>query len=203
MSGWAALGSLLAARGGPLAAWRAVAAAAASGGASCSSAAAAVGAVASSSAPAPAAYLQQQRAGYAAKAAPKGGKGAPKGGAKAKAGGKAGAKAAAAKAKGPPPPADSATAKLVALLAPSEARPLFEGAAELEEGAARAREYSRLKLAEHGAWQQDVKRKVGLKLAALAALPEELRAAAAAEDTEAPPLARNALFDTPPTAYKE
>ena len=99
--------------------------------------------------------------------------------------------------------APQATALLARSANPASTAHSPASKAATAEGAARAREYSRLKLAEHGAWQQDIKRKVGLKLAALTALPEELRAAAAAEDSEAPPLARNALFDTPPTAYKE
>ena len=44
----------------------------------------------------------------------------------------------------------------------------------------RAKEYSRLKMAAHRAWQADLSTKLNLKRAAIAALPEHLRAAAGA-----------------------
>lgn len=54
---------------------------------------------------------------------------------------------------------------------------------ELREFEARAKEYSRLKMAQHRAWQEDLNNKIRLKRAALAALPAGyLRDAAMVED---------------------
>jgi len=70
---------------------------------------------------------------------------------------------------------------------------------EKAENARRAKEYSRLKMAEHRAWQQDLRTKLALKQAAIAALPEELRADCLTFDvSECPPLNRNIFTHTPP-----
>ena len=70
---------------------------------------------------------------------------------------------------------------------------------EKEENARRAKEYSRLKMVEHRAWQKDLQTKLNLKMAAIAALPEELRADCLTfHISEAPPLNRNIFTLTPP-----
>ncbi|KAK9839255.1 hypothetical protein WJX81_004504 [Elliptochloris bilobata] len=70
---------------------------------------------------------------------------------------------------------------------------------EKAENAARAKEYSRLKMVEHRAWQTDLQTKLDLKMAAIAALPEELRADCMTfHISEAPPLNRNIFTLTPP-----
>ncbi|PSC71383.1 hypothetical protein C2E20_5334 [Micractinium conductrix] len=62
----------------------------------------------------------------------------------------------------------------------------------------RAKEYSRLKMAAHRAWQADLSTKLNLKRAAIAALPEHLRAAAEKPDYEPFPLTRQMWNETPP-----
>lgn len=62
----------------------------------------------------------------------------------------------------------------------------------------RAKEYSRHKMAEHRAWQADLTQKLKLKLAACAALPPHLRAAAEVPDDEPFPLNRHMWNETPP-----
>ena len=70
---------------------------------------------------------------------------------------------------------------------------------EKAENAKRAKEYSILKMQAHRAWQQDLKDKLALKMAAIAALPEELRQDCLTfEVSESPPLNRNIFTLTPP-----
>jgi hypothetical protein len=65
-----------------------------------------------------------------------------------------------------------------------------------------AKDYSRRKLAQHVAWQKDMKLKIGLKQRALAALPAELRAEAEKEDLAPFPTVRSYLYESPPNAYR-
>lgn len=92
--------------------------------------------------------------------------------------------------------------KLVAMLVPA-AEPQPRSAADQTELVARAREFSRLRMAEHKAWKADLNARLALKKSALAALPPDLRAAAAQEDLAPFPLTRHYLYDAPPDAYKE
>jgi seryl-tRNA synthetase len=62
----------------------------------------------------------------------------------------------------------------------------------------RHKEYSRMKMKEHRAWQADLTTKLKLKQAAVAALPPHLRAAAEVPDDEPFPLNRNMWTLTPP-----
>lgn len=66
----------------------------------------------------------------------------------------------------------------------------------------RSREYSRLKMRQHRAWQADLSGKLKLKQAALAALPDHLRAAAEVPDLSLFPLNRNVWRETPPAEAK-
>jgi len=74
---------------------------------------------------------------------------------------------------------------------------------EQEEARQREREYARRRRLEFNAWRSDLADKLKLKRAALAALPAALRADALREDLAPFPLARNALFDAPPSRYLE
>lgn len=66
----------------------------------------------------------------------------------------------------------------------------------------RSREYSRLRMRQHRIWQADLSTKLKLKQAALAALPEQLRAAAKVPDLSLFPLNRNVWRETPPVEAK-
>lgn len=141
--------------------------------------------------------------GYAAKApASKGKAGGAKGGTKG------GAKAAPKGAKTPKGKAggDAVGAqalKLIGILSPQEAQPLFTTRNQLAVAEQRAKDYARLKLKEHGTWQADLQAKTRLRRAALEALPAELRAAAEKEDLEPFPTDRNMYYATPPEAYRD
>lgn len=140
---------------------------------------------------------------FAAKAAPK--KGSAKGAKGQKAGPKGGTKTPKQKggSKGGSESFGEQTLKLVKLLSPVEPQPLSSTPAEMEDSEQRAKRYARLKLDEHGKWQQDLKTKVRLKHAALAALPEDLRKEAEKEDLEPFPVSRNMYFATPPEQYRD
>ncbi|CAL8468293.1 g7833 [Coccomyxa elongata] len=60
------------------------------------------------------------------------------------------------------------------------------------------KEYNRLKMMQHRAWQTDLSIKLQLKKAALAALPEDLRKLADRLETERVPLNRQMFTHTPP-----
>ncbi|EIE19310.1 hypothetical protein COCSUDRAFT_58603 [Coccomyxa subellipsoidea C-169] len=60
------------------------------------------------------------------------------------------------------------------------------------------KEYNRLKMMQHRAWQTDLSVKLKLKKAALAALPEDLRELANRPETERVPLNRQMFTHTPP-----
>jgi hypothetical protein len=63
----------------------------------------------------------------------------------------------------------------------------------------RAKEYSRLKMKQHREWQTDLTAKLKLKLAAIEALPPNLRAAALVPDLEPFPSNRQIWTETPPS----
>lgn len=92
--------------------------------------------------------------------------------------------------------------RVVAMLVPQPRSVPAESLEDAAAAAARAKEYSRLKMAEHKAWRARLHEQLQLKRAALAALPPALRAAAAEEDLEPFPLTRHALYETPPEGYR-
>jgi hypothetical protein len=100
---------------------------------------------------------------------------------------------------------DPFNARVLAMLLPPPGEParLALPAEEQAAAAARAKEYSRLKMEEHKRWQGGVMRAIRLRDAALAALPADLRAAAQQEDLEPLPLSRNFYYDHPPKAYRD
>lgn len=93
--------------------------------------------------------------------------------------------------------------RLVAMLLPPRRPAPQETESQRAEAERRERAYARARRREFSAWRQDLSRKLALKKAALAALPEGLRVEALREDLAPFPLARNALFDAPPSAYLE
>jgi len=93
--------------------------------------------------------------------------------------------------------------RLVAMLLPPRPRPLEESEQQRLEAAERERRYALMRRREFNAWRGDLSQKLALKRAALAALPDALRVEALREDLAPFPLARNALFDAPPSAYME
>ena len=94
--------------------------------------------------------------------------------------------------------------RLVAMLLPPrpEARQ-EETDAQRADAEARERAYARARRREFNAWRRRLSDQLSLKKAALAALPGALRVEALREDLVPFPLARNALFDAPPSAYLE
>jgi hypothetical protein len=83
--------------------------------------------------------------------------------------------------------------------APAEIEKETLTAEQLEEYEARAKEYSKMKMAQHRAWQKDITDKIRHKRAAVAALPEGyLRTAAEQEDHALFPLKRQTPMMTPP-----
>jgi hypothetical protein len=93
--------------------------------------------------------------------------------------------------------------KVVAMLVPPVQHPQQPSRRQQAELEARSKEYSRLKMHEHRAWQHDLTVKLRLKKAAIQALPPALRAAALQEDLTPFPLTRHFLYDQPPDGYKE
>lgn len=61
------------------------------------------------------------------------------------------------------------------VLEPGEIEQRKHSADELMDAETRAKNYSRMKMAQHRAWQTDLTNKIRLRDAAIAALPEELR----------------------------
>lgn len=103
---------------------------------------------------------------------------------------------------------DPLNQRLIAMLAPAATgRPAGAAAAapaeEDAEAQQRLKEFTRQRMREYVAWRRDLHNKLRLKQAALAALPPELRAAAAEEDTTPFPLTRHFLYDSPPEAYRD
>jgi len=74
---------------------------------------------------------------------------------------------------------------------------------EKEEARRRYREYSRRLMEREHAWRQDLQTKIALKRDALAALPEELQAAAMEPDLEPFPLDRWIATLSPPRLAKD
>lgn len=97
---------------------------------------------------------------------------------------------------------DPLNQKLIAMLVPG-AEPLRRPLPQQRAAAAAGLQYLRQHNQRHQAWAADMRTKLSLKLAALKALPPDLRAAAEEEDLTAFPLTRHFLYDTPPDAYKE
>eukprot|EP00775_Hariotina_reticulata_P012954 gene12954-13083_t len=93
--------------------------------------------------------------------------------------------------------------KVVAMLVPPTQAPEQHTRRQQVELEARSKEYSRLKMHQHRAWQHDLTVKLRLKQAAIQALPPALRAAALQEDLTPFPLTRHYLYDHPPDSYKE
>lgn len=99
---------------------------------------------------------------------------------------------------------DPLNQRLVAMLLPP--RPPArapETESQRAEAESREKAYARMRRAEFNAWRGALADKLALKKAALAALPDALRVEALREDLAPFPLARNALFDAPPSAYME
>ncbi|KAK3275881.1 hypothetical protein CYMTET_16010 [Cymbomonas tetramitiformis] len=63
---------------------------------------------------------------------------------------------------------------------------------------ARAREYNKMKMAEHRAWQRDINTLIKLQKDAISALPPELQAAAMVPDMNPFPSRRHIFYETPP-----
>lgn len=93
--------------------------------------------------------------------------------------------------------------KLIKLLEPKIVDTLELTPEQEAEYAQRAKEYSRRMMHEHRIWQADLSRKLQLKKAAIAALPEELQAAALVEDYSMFPTDRWIPTHTPPIANYE
>lgn len=93
---------------------------------------------------------------------------------------------------------DTQLQKIVEFLTPQEVKPLDLTPEEQREWEGRAKEYSRLKMAEHRAWQKALSIKLKLKQAAIRALPLELRVEAEKDDDALPPMNRNMFTHTPP-----
>jgi hypothetical protein len=96
---------------------------------------------------------------------------------------------------------DPLVQKLIAMLVPAEQpqeMPRQQRAAAAAANALRLHHNKR-----HQGWAADLRVKLGLKKAALSALPPDLRAAAAQEDVTPFPLTRHFLYDSPPDAYKQ
>jgi hypothetical protein len=88
---------------------------------------------------------------------------------------------------------------LLAAMTPVEIPAENLSAEELAEFEARAKAYSKKKMAQHRAWQKDITDKIRHKRAAVAALPEGyLRTAAEQEDHALFPLKRQTPMMTPP-----
>lgn len=98
---------------------------------------------------------------------------------------------------------DPVLQRVVSMYEHPETKKLEESPEQKQQNAARAKEFSRLKLAEHVEWQKDLQRKMQLKAAALAALPPQLRESAEKEDLTPFPTVRSYLYDTPPEAYRD
>ncbi|KAL6776287.1 MRPL40 [Auxenochlorella protothecoides x Auxenochlorella symbiontica] len=94
------------------------------------------------------------------------------------------------------------TNRLLKVLEPQQTTAVARSLEELEDARQRSREYSRLKMRQHCAWQADLSGKLKLKQAALAALPDHLRAAAEVPDLSLFPLNRNVWRETPPAEAK-
>jgi hypothetical protein len=92
---------------------------------------------------------------------------------------------------------------LAMILPPGEPHKLALPEEQRAAAAARAKEYSRLRMEEHKQWQGGITQAIRLRNAALAALPEELRRAAQQPDLEPLPLARNFYYDHPPKGYRD
>ncbi|KAL3159462.1 hypothetical protein ABBQ38_009887 [Trebouxia sp. C0009 RCD-2024] len=93
---------------------------------------------------------------------------------------------------------DNKIQRFLLALAPQEIADLKLSDEEKADAAARSRDYSRRKMAQHREWQKDITQKIKLREAAIAALPEELRAAARAPDYEPFPANRQMWTLTPP-----
>ncbi|KAI7841899.1 hypothetical protein COHA_004428 [Chlorella ohadii] len=93
---------------------------------------------------------------------------------------------------------DSRLQKVLKMLEPREVEEIEISAEDYAEGVRRSKEYSRRKMQEHREWQTDLTTKLKLKLAAIAALPPHLAAAAQVPDDELFPLNRQMFNDTPP-----
>ena len=93
---------------------------------------------------------------------------------------------------------DSDYEQLARALERQPVKPLNLTPEELQEAAEIAKEYSRKKMRQHRAWQKDLTTKLKLKLAAIDALPDDLRAAAREPDMEPFPLTRRMWTETPP-----
>lgn len=92
--------------------------------------------------------------------------------------------------------------KLVTMLVPAQ-EPLRRNEEQQQEAVLAAKEYRRRHNQRHKAWSADMRVKLALKLAALNALPPDLRQAAREEDLTPFPLTRHFLYDSPPDAYKQ
>jgi hypothetical protein len=139
--------------------------------------------------------LQQQRGAAAKKKTPAAGKGAKKGQQQS-------AKKQKQKMESRPfDEKDPLMQKLIAMLVPAEQPqdlPRQQRAAAAAANAIRLHHNKR-----HQVWAADMRVKLGLKTAALSALPPDLRAAAEQEDLTPFPLTRHFLYDSPPDAYKQ
>ncbi|KAK9806641.1 hypothetical protein WJX73_003506 [Symbiochloris irregularis] len=87
---------------------------------------------------------------------------------------------------------------MLEFLRPIKIAPTKLSPGELEANSKRAKEYSRLKMAQHRAWQKDLTTRIKLQKAAIAALPPELREAASVPDYTPFPLTRQIMTETPP-----
>mmetsp|Transcript_9814 Transcript_9814/g.24955 ORF Transcript_9814/g.24955 Transcript_9814/m.24955 type:complete len:180 (+) Transcript_9814:224-763(+) len=87
---------------------------------------------------------------------------------------------------------------LLKTLEPQEVPKLKMTPEEKEEYKQRAKEYSRIKMAEERAWQKSLSVKLQLKLAAIEALPSGLKEHASTPDYEPFPTNRWIATDTPP-----
>lgn len=87
---------------------------------------------------------------------------------------------------------------LLKVLEPGEIKEKKHTADELKDAETRSKEYSRMKMAEHRAWQTDLTNKIRLRDAALAALPAELRISAGEPDYTPFPTDRLVATHTPP-----
>lgn len=91
--------------------------------------------------------------------------------------------------------------KLVAMLVPAQ-EPQRYTPEQREAATAAVKAFRQEHNRQHQAWSADMRTKLRLKLAALKALPPQLRAAAQEEDLTPFPLTRHFLYDSPPDAYK-